>query len=105
MPDDSNISFQGGEIVRLLHDHPESNLKAGDQGFLWGVYDLIPPLYEADFYGHDGSSEAMMFQAEDVEVVDDPQQIRIPEADIEFYKSLSNKSLSKSYLDSDVGAE
>ena len=93
LDNDIKFTFQGGEIVRLLHDHPDLNLKAGDQGYVWGVYDLLPPLYEADFYGHDGSSKAMMFQAEEVEVINDLQQVRIPEEDIKFYKSLSNQSV------------
>jgi len=64
--------FQGGEIVRLIHDH--ENLKAGTCGVLWGVYDTEPPTYEACFV-HEAGEEDFMFEAQTVEEVRDESQL------------------------------
>ena len=37
---DTLFAFRNGEIVRLLSDCPHLNLKAGDQGYVWSVYDF-----------------------------------------------------------------
>ena len=83
---DTRFAFQGGEVVRLLSDHPDSNLKAGDQGVIWEVYDLVRPLYEADFYRQDGSDTTEMFESKEVEIVDASQSIRIPQEALDFWK-------------------
>ena len=83
---DKRFAFWGGDIVRLLQDHPHLQLKAGDQGYVWGVYDLEPPMYEADFYSQDSSGCAMMFKEHEVERVSDPHDVRIPQDVIEFWR-------------------
>ena len=85
---DTRFAFQGGEVVRLLSDHPDSNLKAGDQGVVWGVYDLARPLYEADFYRRDGSDTTEMFEAEEVEIVGASETIRVPLEALDFWKGV-----------------
>jgi hypothetical protein len=35
-----NFDHWGGEVVRLLEDHPNYGLKAGDAGYVWGVYNV-----------------------------------------------------------------
>lgn len=67
------LRFDGCEIVRLKEDHPDDNLKAGDCGLIWGVYDLVPPLYEASFVDESGEFVDMMFQEEEVEELTNPQ--------------------------------
>lgn len=81
-------SFDYWEVVRLLEDHPDNNLKAGDAGYVWGVYERLgfPTEYEADFYGNDGTGIAMMFSPGDVELVDDPMSARIPDNAREFWQ-------------------
>jgi hypothetical protein len=44
---ESGFDFWGGEIVRLLEDYPDDDLKAGD---VWSVAGFTPSLCEADFY-------------------------------------------------------
>lgn len=71
--------YDGGEIVRLKNDHPDYGLQAGDCGVIWGVYnvqvfDLHPPVYEATFHNLDSGDSDFMFNAEDVELVNDPEQ-------------------------------
>jgi hypothetical protein len=73
---DQKFCFQGNEIVRLKHDHPDDNLKAGDCGLVWGVYDLDPPIYEASFVDQSGEFVDVMFQKEEVEELSNPQEAR-----------------------------
>jgi len=100
---ESRFVYWGDEIVRLLQDHPHIDLKAGDHGYVWGVYDLDPPLYEADFYRSDGSGIAMMFVPSQVELVGDTEPVRIPQDVLDFwlayYKShaLKSEGISRSH--------
>ena len=64
-----NFRFCGGEVVRLVQNHPDDGLEAGDCGLVWGVYDMEPPLYEASFFDRHGSNIDMMFVEENVEEV------------------------------------
>ena len=68
--------FQGGEIVRLLHDHED--LKVGCCGVLWGVYDLKQPLYEACFVHETGETDSMFGEA-DVDEIFDVSHTPFPE--------------------------
>ena len=68
--------FQGGEIVRLRHDHED--LKAGCCGVLWGVYDMNPVLYEACFVHETGETDSMFGDA-DVDEIVDVSQAPFPE--------------------------
>ena len=68
------LRFDGGEIVRLNHDHPEDRLKSGDCGLIWGVYNFDPPLYEACFVDEFGEFVDMTFEKQEVEQLDDPRQ-------------------------------
>lgn len=63
------LRFCGNEIVRLLQDHPDDGLKAGDCGVIWGVYDFEKPFYEASFYNRNGDFTDMMFAEKEVEEV------------------------------------
>ncbi len=67
MPQMKNFRFNGGEVVRLVQDHPGDGLEAGDCGLVWGVYDMEPTLYEASFFDRNGNSSDMMFVEGDVE--------------------------------------
>ena len=80
------FDFWGGEIVRLLEDHPNDDLKAGDAGYVWGVYNTSPPFYEADFYREDGTSIARPFTADEVEIVADMTSVRIPDYVHQFWR-------------------
>jgi hypothetical protein len=60
----------GGEVVRLLVALRSEGLSAGDCGVLWGIYPTEPILYEADFISREGECLAAMFEAEDVEVLE-----------------------------------
>ena len=68
------LRFDGGELVRLKDDHPEDNLKSGDCGLVWGVYNLEPPLYEACFVDASGEFVDMRFQEDEVEELADRHQ-------------------------------
>ncbi len=74
------------DVVKLLDDHPDDELKAGDAGYVWSVANFTPPLYEADFYREDGTGTAMPFTADEVELVDDPTSVRIPEYVHDFWR-------------------
>ena len=63
------FKFEGNEIVKLKQDSPDYNLKAGDCGLLWGVYEFNPPMYEATFIDSDGNESDLMFDENDVEEV------------------------------------
>ena len=73
----SDLVFSGGECVRLVGDHPDDGFLAGDAGYVWGVYPFDPPLYEADFYDQEGNGRAMMFLADEVELVSDISTVNI----------------------------
>jgi hypothetical protein len=85
---DDGFKVCGGEVFRLLHDHPHLRFSAGDQGFVWGVYDRTPAEaeYEADFYRADGTGVAMMFEKHEVELVTVAADIRIPREALEFFR-------------------
>lgn len=61
------MRFRGGEVVRLMQDHPDDGLEAGDCGLIWGVYDIHPTLYEASFFDRNGDSVDMTFVEDGVE--------------------------------------
>ena len=63
------FAFWGGEIVAFLHDKPKDGIRVGDPGWVWGVYDLNPPVYEATFTTGDGDEIDVMFQADEVYLV------------------------------------
>jgi hypothetical protein len=65
---EARFVYWPGDIVRLVSDEAHG-LKAGDEGCVWGVYDTCPPLYEADFHRSNGRDVAMMFTAEQVELI------------------------------------
>jgi len=91
------FDYWGGEVVRLLEDHPNDGLKVGDAGYVWGVYNvyvfegLAPPFYEATFYAQDGTGIDMMFTADQVERVDDPTGARIPDDAREFWRRMAER--------------
>ena len=89
----TRCAFQGGEIVQLLHDSLHLNLKAGDQGYVWGVYDTDPPTYEADFYRRDASGVAMMFEATEVALISDPRHVNVPQEVLDIWKSAKDAKL------------
>ncbi len=66
--------FDGGEMVRLKHDQPEDDLKSGDCGLVWGVYNHDPPFYEASFVDESGEFVDLMFYEEEVEELANPQE-------------------------------
>ena len=47
-------------------------------------------LSQADFYRRDGSSVAMLFEAEDVALVSDSCPVRIPQEVLEFWKNAND---------------
>lgn len=68
------LAFDGGEVVRLKHDHPEDGLKSGDCGLVWGVYNLDPPFYEACFVDEFGDFTDLQFEDGEVDQLADPQE-------------------------------
>ena len=46
--------FAEGAIVALKNDKPGLDLKAGDQGVIWALYETQPPMYEITFHGCNG---------------------------------------------------
>jgi hypothetical protein len=65
------MEFQGGEIVRLLHDHSDDGLRAGDCGVLWGIYgkEFAPYGLEATFCKANDELKDLMFDEADIEVI------------------------------------
>ncbi len=59
--------FIGGEIVKLRVDFPEAELKSGDVGVLWGVYNTDPLSYEATFRNQRLQLVDMTFEFHQVE--------------------------------------
>ena len=41
--------FEEGQKVAVRDDYPELDLKAGDVGVSWALYDITPPAYEVTF--------------------------------------------------------
>ena len=50
------FKFQEGDVVAIREDIPSLNLKSGDYGVVWVMYDMDPSAYEATFWpvGRDG---------------------------------------------------
>lgn len=61
--------FWGGEFVRLLRDHKDYGLVAGDCGAVGCAYDVDPPFYEGSFCNREGELVDLMFYEDDVEEV------------------------------------
>ena len=80
------FDFWYGEIVRLVEDHPDDELEAGDAGYVWSVANFTPPVYEADFYRKDGTGTAMPFTADEVELVSNPAAVYIADDVHEFWR-------------------
>jgi hypothetical protein len=66
--------FEGGEFVRLVREVPYTDVRVGDCGVVWGVYELQPPLYEACFVMQCGELSDLMFTEDDVELLRDLNQ-------------------------------
>lgn len=75
------MDFSGLEIVRLNQDHPDDGLRAGDCGVVWGVYGSNPEgpfFYEATFCDENEQDVDLMFDSEEVTLVDDLEQAPFP---------------------------
>ena len=83
---EADFAFWYGEIVRLREDHPDDDLMAGDAGYVWCVCGPSFSCYEADFYRKDGTGIARPFTPDEVELVEDPASVCIPEDVHEFWR-------------------
>lgn len=75
------MEYSGLEIVRLNADHPEEGLRTGDCGVVWGVYGSNPEgpfFYEATFCDENEHEYDLMFDAEEVTLVDEIEQAPFP---------------------------
>lgn len=66
--------FREYEMVKLLKDIPELNLRIGDVGVVLIVYDLInwPQAYEVDFSDFDGKElKTVTLYETDIEKVEE----------------------------------
>jgi hypothetical protein len=69
--------FNYGDVVRLKKDLENTNLKAGDYGIIWAVYDFYVDEsktvlgfdYEGSFWDNQGNYDDAMFDEEDAEKV------------------------------------
>ncbi len=92
-----DLDFQVGDMVRLLGDHPDDELKAGDAGYVWCASGPWPCYcYEADFYRADGTGTGMMFNPWEVELIADAKTVNIPDEVHEFWRR-ETKRRSASY--------
>ncbi len=66
--------FAEGAVVALKNDKPGLELKAGDTGVVWALYEMQPPMYEVTFRDHSGQDFDMTMQENEItEVVTVPR--------------------------------
>lgn len=74
---DNKSFFNYGDVVKLKRDLENTNLKAGDYGFVWAVYsayvdeseNALEFDYEGTFENKESEIEDSMFDEEDAEKV------------------------------------
>lgn len=63
--------FAEGAVVALKNDKPDLDMKAGDIGVVWALYEMQPPMYEVTFRDRSGQDFDMTMEEDEiVEVVD-----------------------------------
>lgn len=68
------FQFGEGTVVVLRNDRPGLDLKAGDAGVVWALYQTQPPMYEVTFRDRSGQDfDVTMTEDEITEVVDVPR--------------------------------
>ncbi len=84
------IELEGGHIVRLKHDPDDDDLRAGDCGIVWGVYDFQPVIYEATFLNRQQQKVDLMFAESEVELLENFDDTPFPEHLREMRQTLAD---------------
>src|SRR5262249_54434985 len=74
---DSESFFNFGDVIRLKKDLENTNLKTGDYGIVWAIYEYwvnedktaLGFDYEGTFWDREGNDDDSMFDQEDAEKV------------------------------------
>ena len=60
------FQFSEGEVVALREDYPILELRAGDTGVIWMLYDTEPPAYDVTFRASNGRAFDMVVNEDEI---------------------------------------
>lgn len=85
-----------GDVVRLKQNFADSNLKKGNYGIVWAVYQCLDEEsriynsdYEATFWTQEGKHFDLNFEREDVERIEKLEEVSFSQEMKEFWSYIN----------------